>query len=196
MPLAFESLSHGTIAFGFFNIESDMLLLDRYFIFAEDFCNYTGKIAKKGGDEPYAACWPIQFIEAVEDIGDLMGAIDGVRFSGFIGELYRRFPFPRRNEDFKQNPKGSQTRSLVSGMIAKYAQPREISVAISPEGGEIEIGVFRFNRAQFQELIKYVWRGGHPRWKDEIKPGYVAGMRNNILQNHTGIFEGIVFEDF
>jgi hypothetical protein len=26
MPLAFESLSHGTIAFGFFNIESDMLL--------------------------------------------------------------------------------------------------------------------------------------------------------------------------
>jgi hypothetical protein len=35
MPLAFESLSHGTIAFGFFNIESDMLLLDRYFLFAE-----------------------------------------------------------------------------------------------------------------------------------------------------------------
>jgi hypothetical protein len=32
MPLAFQSLSHGTITFGFFNIESDMLLLDRYFI--------------------------------------------------------------------------------------------------------------------------------------------------------------------
>ena len=35
MPLAFESLSHGTIAFGFFNIESDMLILDRYFLFAD-----------------------------------------------------------------------------------------------------------------------------------------------------------------
>jgi hypothetical protein len=29
MPLAFESINHGTIAFGFFNIESDMLLLDK-----------------------------------------------------------------------------------------------------------------------------------------------------------------------
>ena len=196
MPLAFESLSHGTIAFGFFNIESDMLLLDRYFIFAEDFCSHTEKIAKNGGDQPYNACWSIQFIEAVEDIGDLMGAIHGVRFSGFIGELYRRLPFPRRNEDFKQNPKGSQTRSLVSGIIAKYAQPCEISVAISPGRGEIEIGVYRFNRVQFQKLIKYVWRGGYPRWKDEIRPGYVTGMKDIILQNRTGIFEGIVFEGF
>ena len=35
MPLAFKSLSHETIAFGFFNIESDMLILDRYFLFAD-----------------------------------------------------------------------------------------------------------------------------------------------------------------
>jgi len=195
MPLAFESLSHGTIAFGFFNIESDMLLLDRYFLFAEDFCGETEKIAKNGGDQAYNARWPLQFIEAVEDIGDLMGAIHGVRFTGFIGELYCRFPFPRQYEDFKQNPEGFQTRSLVSAIIAKYAQTREISVAISPECDEVEIGVYRFNRIQFQELIKYVWRGGYPRWKDEIKPDYVAGMRNNILQNRTGIFEGIIFED-
>ena len=195
MPLAFESLSHGTIAFGFFNIESDMLLLDRYFMFAEDFCSYTEKIAKNSGGQPYNACWPIQFIGAVEDIGDLMGAIHGVRFTGFIGELYRRFPFPRRDEDFKQKPEGFETQSLVSEIIAKYGQPREISVTISPESGEVEIGVYRFNRVQFQELIKYVWRGGYPCWKDEIRPDYVAGMRNNILQNRTGIFEGIVFDE-
>ena len=195
MPLAFESLSHGSIAFGFFNIESDMLLLDRYFMFAKDFCSYTEKIAKNSGGQPYNACWPIQFIGAVEDIGDLMGAIHGVRFTGFIGELYRRFPFPRQNENFKQNPEGFQMRSLVSGIIAKYAQLRKISVVISPESGEVEIGVYRFNRVQFQELIKYVWRGGYPRWKDEIRPGCVTGMRNYIMQNRSGIFDGIVFED-
>ena len=195
MPLAFDSLSHGTIAFGFFNIESDMLLLDRYFIFAEDFCIYTEKIAKNDNTQPYHTIWPVQFIEAREDIGDLMGAIQGFRFTGFIGELYRRFPFPRQNEDFKQNPAGFQTQSLVSGIIAKYAQAREISVAIPPEGEEIEIGAYRFSRIQFQELIKYVWRGGYPRWKDEIRPGYVLGMRDNILQNRAGIFKGIVFED-
>ena len=193
MPLAFESLSHGIIAFGFFNIESDMLLLDRYFIFADDFCSAIEKIAKNGGDQPYHACWPIQFIAAAEDIGDLMGAIHGLRFTGFIGELYRHFPFPRRNKDFKQNPEGFQSRSLVSGIIAKYAQSREISVALPHGGGEIEIGVYRFNRVQFQELIKYVWRGGYPRWLDEIRPGYVTGMRNNIMRNRTGIFDGIVF---
>ena len=195
MPLAFESLSHGTIAFGFFNIESDMLLLDRYFLFAEDFCSYLDNIAKNTGDQPYHARWAIQFIEAAEDIGDLMGAIHGVRFTGFIGELYRLFPFPRQDENFKQKSEGFQTQSLVSAMIAKYAQPREISVAISPGGGEIEIGVYRFNRVQFQELIKYVWRGGYPRWKDEIRPGYVTVMRDMILLNCKGIFNGIVFED-
>ena len=45
MPLAFESLSHGTVAFGFFNIESDMLLLDRYFFFAGDFCDCVTALA-------------------------------------------------------------------------------------------------------------------------------------------------------
>jgi hypothetical protein len=109
--------------------------------------------------------------------------------------LYRRFPFPQQDENFKQKPEGFQTQSLVSEIIAKYAQHREISVTTSPEGDEIEIGVYRFNRVQFQELIKYVWRGGYPRWKDEIRPGYVRVMKDTLLQNCKGIFNGIVFED-
>ena len=195
MPLAFESLSHGTIAFGFFNIESDMLLLDRYFIFAQDFCGYIEMIAKDRGDRSYKAFWPIQYIEDATDIGDLMGAIQGIRFTGFIGELYRHFPFPQHNEDFKQNPMGYQTHPVVAAMIAKYAQPREISVVVSSERDNVEIGVYRFSRSQFQELIKYVWRGGYPRWKDGIRPGYVRGLRDQILQNCTGIFDGIVLTD-
>ncbi|MGD9173924.1 MAG: hypothetical protein PVF29_07170 [Desulfobacterales bacterium] len=54
MPLAFESLSHGTIAFGFFN----------------------------------------------------MGAIHGICHTGFIGEPYRRYPFPQKPEAFKQKTNG------------------------------------------------------------------------------------------
>jgi hypothetical protein len=191
MPLAFESLSHGTIAFGFFNIESDMLLLDRYFIFAEDFCSHVDAIANDSGGRSYNARWPVHFIETADSIGDLMGAIHGVRFTGFIGELYRRFPFPQKNEAFKQNPAGFQTRPLVSEIIAKYARSREISVAIPRGAGEIAIGAYRFNRVQFQALVKYVWRGGYPRWKDEIRPGYVIGMKNTIMQNRKGIFDGI-----
>jgi len=193
MPLAFESLSHGTIAFGFFNIESDMLLLDRYFLFADDFCSYIGNIVENAGERSYHARWHVQLIEAAEDIGDLMGAIHGVRFTGFIGELYRRFPFPQKAENFKQNPEGFQTQSLVSGIIANYGRSREIKVAVSPKISEIEIGVYRFNRVQFQELIKYVWRGGYPRWKDEIRPDYVLTMRDKIIKDSNRIFTDLEF---
>ncbi|MCK5128119.1 MAG: hypothetical protein KAR42_17820 [candidate division Zixibacteria bacterium] len=195
MPLAFNSLSHGTIAFGFFNIESDMLLCDRYFFFANDFCSYIGNLAENAGEESYKAFWQVYFIETPEDIGDLAGAIQGNRFDGFLGELYRRFPFPVRSEGFKQKTEGFQTQSHVSEIIAKYARPLEISFSVSSNGREIKIGVYRFNRSQFQKLILYVWRGGYPRWKDEIRPGYVTQMRDNILQNCAGVFESIIFED-
>jgi len=195
MPLAFNSLSHGTIAFGFFNIDSDMLLCDRYFLFATDFCNYMGSLAENAGEESYQALWQIYFIKSPEDIGDLMGAIHGNHSSGFMGEIYRSFPFPKEPEDFKQKPEGVQTQSQVSEIIAKYAQPQEISFSVSRNGREIELGVYRFNRIEFQKLIIYVWRGGYPRWKDEIRPGYVTEMRDKILKNCRGVFENIIFED-
>lgn len=45
MPLPFDSLSHGTVAFGFFDIDSDMLLLEECFLFATEFCEYISKTA-------------------------------------------------------------------------------------------------------------------------------------------------------
>lgn len=195
MPLAFDSLSHGTIAFGFFNIESDMLLLDRYFIFATDFCRHISDIAENVSEKSYHTTWSVHSITAAEDVGDLMGAIHGVRFTGFIGKLYRRFPFPQQPEDFKQNPGGHQTQALVSNMIREFAEPTEIAVGISPDKAEIAIGYYRFSRNQFQELIKYVWHGGYPRWKDAIVPVYITEMKNKIIQNPKGLFRSMAFED-
>jgi hypothetical protein len=40
MPISFPSKSHGQIPIGFFNIETDMLLMDRYFFFSTDFCEW------------------------------------------------------------------------------------------------------------------------------------------------------------
>ena len=194
MPLAFDSLSHGSIAFGFFNIESDMLLCDRYFLFADEFCNYVADMAEAGNEQSFQTIWQVQIIQTAEAIGDLMGAIHGVRYSGFIGELYRCFPFPPGAQDFKQNPQGFQTQSQVSEIIAKYAEPLEITVTVNNVGGDIQVGDYRFSGAQFQELIDYVWRGGYPRWKDEIRPVYVSVMRDKLLRNSQGIFEGITIE--
>lgn len=195
MPLAFNSLSHGTIAFGFFNIDSDMLLCDHYFLFATDFCNYMGSLAENAGKESYQALWRVYFIKSPEDIGDLMGAIHGNHLSGFMGEIYRKFPFPKEPEDFKQKPEGFQTQSQVSEIIANYARLQKISFSVSRNGSEIELGDYRFDRIEFQKLLTYVWRGGYPRWKDEIRPGYVTEMRDKILKNCRGVFENMIFEE-
>ena len=86
MPLAFESLSHGTIAFGFFNIESDMLLLDRYFLFAEDFCSYLKNIAQAVGDQPYHTRWKDEirpgYVTVTRDIilQNCKGIFSGIAF--------------------------------------------------------------------------------------------------------------------
>ena len=154
MPLSFDSLSHGTIAFGFFNIESDMLLCDRYFLFADKFCTNAGDMAENAGEQFYRASWRVQVIETAEEIGDLMGAIHGVRFTGFLGELYRRFPFPQQPAEFKQNPEGAQTQTLVTEIISKYARNTEIQLVVDNEKMETAIGPYHFNRTQFQELLK------------------------------------------
>ena len=193
MPLAFDSLSHGSIAFGFFNIESDMLLCDRYFLFADQFCKYVEDIAENVDEQTLQTIWKVQIIQTAEAIGDLMGAIHRVRYTGFIGELYRRFPFPPRPQDFKQNPQGFETQSQASEIIANYAEPLEIQVVVKNTRGEIQIGDYRFSSTQFQELIDYVWRGGYPRWKDEIRPAYVTALKDKIQKKSKGIFNDMEF---
>ena len=195
MPLAFDSLSHGSIAFGFFNIDSDMLLLDRYFFFSTDFCEHISSIVESDEEESFKTSWQVYHIDNLEDIGDLMGAIHGIHYQGFIGELYRRFPFPERPEDFKQKSEGVKTRAIVEDMIAKYAEYIEIPFIADKEAQAVKIGAYRFSRPSFHELIKYVWRGGYPRWKDEIKPEYVLAMKRKIEQKKIGLFEDISFID-
>ena len=195
MPLAFDSLSHGSIAFGFFNIDSDMLLLDRYFFFSTDFCKHISSIVESDEEGSFKTSWQVYYIEEPEDIGDLMGAIHGIHYQGFMGELYRRFPFPERPEDFKQKPQGVKTRAIVEDMIEKYAEYIEIPFITDKEAQGVEIGAYRFSRPSFHELIKYVWRGGYPRWKDEVKPDYVLAMKREIEQKKIGLFEGIFFID-
>jgi hypothetical protein len=191
MPLAFESLSHGTIAFGFFNIESDMLLLDRYFFFAGDFCDCVTALAcPAAGGEMLRHAY---VFDRSGDIGDLMGAIHGVRYTGFIGEVYRRFPFPAEPAGFKQMADGWKTRDIMLGIISHYAVRRDIEMAVTPEACGIEIGDYRFSRAEFHELLKYVWRGGYPRWKNGVRPEYVLHMADAACKSAGALFAGISF---
>jgi len=191
MPLAFDTLSHGRIAFGFFNIDTDMLLLEHYFLFADQFC---AGIVRLAGAESLATCrdtWDINAIQPPEQIGDLMGAIHGVRFTGFIGAVYQRFPFPVRPEDFKQQPDGHKNRKIITTLIEPHAARRSISVAAQETARTVQIGDYRFTFGSLQALIRYVWRGGYPRWKDEERPAYVRQMRTHLAASKISLFNTI-----
>ena len=194
MPLSFESMSHGTIAFGFFNIESDMLLLEQYFLFGSEFCRHISEMAENADVEQFKSDWPAYAIEDRSQIGDLMGAIHGIRFTGFIGELYRRYPFPTEPADFKQNPEGYQSQDAVRDMISDYAAQALLPVEANHRTLEVDIGAYKFSQATFQELIVYVWQGGYPRWRDGHRPDYVMDMKTRVKSNRRGLFEKIRFQ--
>ncbi|MCG6878069.1 MAG: hypothetical protein LJE96_02805 [Deltaproteobacteria bacterium] len=191
MPLAFESISHGTIAFGFFNIESDMLLLDRFFFFSTAFCGYIDDISACGPHEPKQSYWHVYHIPDPEQIGDLMGAIHGLHFTGFIGELYGKYPFPQKESEFKQKPQGLRTQHIVEAMISKYAKRSKALFTMDELQNEVAIGPYRFSGSSFRALIRYVWQGGYPRWKDEQRPDYVLAMKERIDQSHSSLFQGL-----
>lgn len=191
MPLAFESLSHGTIAFGFFNIDSDMLLLEQYFLFGSEWCTHIAALSENTAENEFKSTWPVYIIEDRAEIGDLMGAIHGIRHTGFIGELYQRYPFPEKPEDFKQKTNGFLSQAIVRKMISEYASYIQIPIVANLRSGEVDIGVYKFDRQTFQEMIKYVWRGGYPGWQDDTRPDDVEKMKAQVKKHRQGLFENI-----
>ena len=193
MPLGFQSLNHGVIAFGFFNIDTDLLLLEHYFLFSDIFCRYISQATRHKDIKSTKDSWKVHTIENREDIGDLMGAIHGIHYTGFIGAVYRRFPFPERQEDFKQQPDGWKNRSEVKRILNKYARQVDIPFETNPKEGKVTIGEFLFDKISFQEILRYVWLGGYPRWKDGIRPDCVSEMKHEIEQSPNRLFSGLQF---
>jgi hypothetical protein len=195
MPLAFESENHGTIAFGFFNIESDMLLLEHYFFFAEDFCREVSRLSGRMSGERDYFKWETYDIPDFHSIGDLHGAIAGTHLVGFIGAVYKKYPFPRDPEAFKQNPVGYLTRQVVEDIIVRYGEKGSIRIWVDEGKKMVGIGEYVFSYKGFQALIRYVWQGGYPGWKDAQRPDYVLSMKTAIAENPTGMFDGLQLDE-
>ena len=166
-------------------------LLERCFFFAPEFCNLI--IAMAGGGEASATSLPAFVIDDPGRIGDLMGAIHGVRYTGFIGAVYRRFPFPDSPSGFRQNPEGGQTRAVMAELMAGYARTLALRVAVSSEPAEVTLGDYRFDRAGFHALLEYVWRGGYPRWRGGVRPACVLEMASAARASSGVLFEGLSF---
>jgi len=187
MPLSFDTMNHGTIAFGFFNIDSDMLLLNNYFIFASELCPAIAKWTS--GEDEINTKIEFYIIKEQKDIGNLMGAISGVVFTGFIGELYKLYPFPKEPEAFRQMPEGDNTQKEVEELIKKFAKKVKVDIVISKADNTISIGEYVFNPGQFHDVIGYIWRGGMPMWKDDVRPGYVDDMMKAVIGSKHWLFK-------
>ena len=195
MPLAFQSLSHGTVAFGFFNIETDLLLLENLFFFAPDFCAVVTSLAQVQPHESKRTHLPGYRIDEPGDLGNLTGAIQGTDFGGFIGHVYRLFPFPRNPEDFKQKPYGNRHRPEVETILSRWARSIRVPVAWELAAQMLKIADFTFSAEAFRELVSYVWQGGMPGWQDNARPEYVMAMRETITASMTLLFANLELED-
>ncbi len=160
MPLLHSSTSHGEIAFGFYNIEIDALLLDGLFFYCTDFCQVMGKLSLEPGEAEIAG---YRFNDPAA-IGDFHGAIEGINFTGYMGELFRRWPMPETPDLFRQNLAGEERRDESEAILARHAGAETI-ICRRNKGGVVEIGAFIFSPGQFLDLIRYVRRGGYPTWE-------------------------------
>lgn len=191
MPLAFPCLNHGTIAYGFFNIDTDLLLLEHYFLFASDFCLYVEAMARQSEGGSFETSWDVYTIDRRKDIGDLMAAIHGIRLTGFIGEVYRLFPFPQREEDFKQKPEGFENRAAVEALISRYGTKVPIPIRGETENQTVAVAEYLFTREVFHRLLEYVWLGGYPRWRDGVRPAYVAKMKKDMEKSRNWLMRSL-----
>jgi len=189
MPLAHRTLSHGMVAFGFFNVKCDCLLLNNYFFFASDFCAWVKTWAKEG--PPAEGSESIFLIENPGDIGSRAWGEQGLRHHGFMSALYERFPFPEAPGGFKQQPEGWQERAEVESILREYATVKEMAVVFDPGKESITLGEYDFDRPGFGELLDYVWRGGMPMWRDDTRPQYVLDMIEAVRHSECWPFAGM-----
>jgi len=188
MPLAFATLNRGVVPFGFFNIRTNMVLLAQYFAFADEVCGWIETLAATSNDVDTRR--PAWVIADHTQMGDLHGAMAGDDLTGFIGTVYSRFPFPALREDFRQDPDGHRTRPEIEPLIDGFALRQEIVIRATAAAGTVEVGDYLFDEPGFAELVRYLWRGGFPRWKDGRRPDYIDRMMEAVRSSPSWLFLG------
>ena len=171
-------------------METDLLILDTYFMFASDFCSHVAALAEGRAGEHLQMEWEVYALKQ-EEIGNLTGAVHGVDLRGFMGDLYRKFPFPGDMKAFQQNPEGARMRQVVREMIERYAGVGRITVAVDGSGSTIEVGDYLFSREEFHNLLRYLWAGGYPTWKAGERPDYLTGMKERIIASRHPLFDDL-----
>jgi len=62
-------------------------------------------------------------------------------------------------------------------------------VEVQAGSWEVKIAEFLFSKADFQELVAYIWRGGMPGWQGNLRPDYVMAMKEAINASISPVFD-------
>jgi hypothetical protein len=173
MPLAFDTLEGDRVAFGFFHIETDLLLLERRFFWCRGFCAALDALLEVPVGLTGISHLPGWRIDSAAALGDLHGALAGDALHGLIGALYARWPFPARRAEFRQKPDGQVPPAQVEALLDRFGTRTTFALRMTP-GVAFDLDGTRFTPAQFARLAEYVWRGGMPGWAAGVRPAYLA----------------------
>ncbi len=177
--------------FGFFNVATDMILLGDHFVFASDFCDWIAEWA--GADDVVREERPFWVIEDPRKIGNLHGAMAAEDHRGLIGASYVRYPFPIAPDDFKQDPDGQSARPHLERLAREHAgSVRLVPVVLDPGARTFAVGPYLFDAHGLSELVRYLWLGGMPQWRDERRPPYIEAMMTAVRGSRSPLFGDLV----
>jgi len=112
--------------------------MNHCFFFSTDFCEWI--IEWTDAEDFSRAEKMVYAIQQREMISNLSGAIYGYEFTGFIGVVYKLFPFPESPSGFKQKPYSTQNRQAVERTIQPFAVLLKIPILFHPENQNIDFG--------------------------------------------------------
>jgi hypothetical protein len=78
-------------------------------------------------------------------------------------------------------------------LAEQWAVSKALPVRVDRQRETVSLGEYLFTREVFHQLINYVWVGGYPRWKDEIRPDYVMEMKFGLEESSNWLTRGLVF---
>jgi DNA-binding transcriptional ArsR family regulator len=82
----------------------------------------------------------------------------------------------------------------MESLVQSYTKKTTILFAIDQNANRVEIYEYLFDKLSFHELIRYIWMGGFPRWRDNVRPNYVLSMGKVIDQSTNSFFYDLVFK--
>ncbi len=86
-------------------------------------------------------------------------------------------------------------RPIMETIMAGYVKKISIPFRADPERETISIAEYLFTKDAFHQLIRYVWLGGYPRWKDGLCPGYVTELKDHLQKSQSWLFSGLLFDE-